>query len=142
MTLQLKEAEMLRDALLSAFTIQSFEQMLFFKLGKNYQEMVPPMANKRDAVLSVIRTAEMEGWTDELVYAARDYNPGNPRLKEFTHYFARNFPFGHRLASAVQTSGSFAEACERASAFFAVNDPDGFAQLGKKPGDRFNEAGD
>jgi len=41
------------------------------------------------------------------------------RLKEFTHYFARNYPFGHHLATAIQSSGSVAEAWERALAFFA-----------------------
>ena len=46
------------------------------------------------------------------------------RLKEFTHYFAGNFFFGHQLASAVQASRSFEDACERATAFFADNDKD------------------
>lgn len=40
------------------------------------------------------------------------------RLKEFTHYFARNYPFGHHLASRVQSSASVAEARERAEQFF------------------------
>jgi nifR3 family TIM-barrel protein len=40
------------------------------------------------------------------------------RLKEFTHYFARNYQFGHHLASRVQSSGSVDEARERAGAFF------------------------
>jgi nifR3 family TIM-barrel protein len=44
------------------------------------------------------------------------------RLKEFTHYFAKNYPFGHSLASAVQSSGSVTEALERACAFFAKNE--------------------
>lgn len=44
------------------------------------------------------------------------------RLKEFSHYFARNYPFGHHLASAVQSSGSLAEARERACVFFAKNE--------------------
>lgn len=43
------------------------------------------------------------------------------RLKEFTHYFARNYPFGHTLASAVQSSGTFEEARERANKFFAAH---------------------
>ncbi len=43
------------------------------------------------------------------------------RLKEFSHYFAKNYPFGHSLASAVQSSGSVAEAKERACGFFAKN---------------------
>lgn len=41
------------------------------------------------------------------------------RLKEFSHYFAKNYPFGHWLASAVQSSASVEEAWERAQAFFA-----------------------
>ncbi len=40
------------------------------------------------------------------------------RLKEFTHYFARNYKFGHHLASRVQSSASVEEARERAVQFF------------------------
>jgi tRNA-dihydrouridine synthase B len=40
------------------------------------------------------------------------------RLKEFTHYFARNYRFGHHLASRVQSSASVEEARERAGTFF------------------------
>jgi nifR3 family TIM-barrel protein len=41
------------------------------------------------------------------------------RLKAFTHYFARNYEFGHSLACKVQSSRSMDEAMERAGAFFA-----------------------
>jgi len=41
------------------------------------------------------------------------------RLKAFTHYFARNYKFGHTLASKVQSSSSMDEARERAGTFFA-----------------------
>jgi len=41
------------------------------------------------------------------------------RLKEYTHYFARNYQFGHHLASRVQSSSSVEEARERAGMFFA-----------------------
>jgi len=40
------------------------------------------------------------------------------RLKEFTHYFAKNYQFGHHLAMKVQTSQSVEEARERAERFF------------------------
>lgn len=43
------------------------------------------------------------------------------RLKEFTHYFARNYQFGHHLASRVQSSMSMEEARERALSFFEEN---------------------
>ncbi len=41
------------------------------------------------------------------------------RLKAFTHYFARNYQFGHSLACKVQSSKSMEEARERAEMFFA-----------------------
>ena len=47
------------------------------------------------------------------------------RLKEFTHYFAKNYFFGHHLAAKVQASSSLDEAWEQAVAFFVVNDADG-----------------
>jgi tRNA-dihydrouridine synthase B len=40
------------------------------------------------------------------------------RLKEFSHYFAQNFQFGHLLASRIQSSASVDEARERAELFF------------------------
>ncbi len=45
------------------------------------------------------------------------------RLKEFTHYFAKNYFFGHHLASKVQSSNSLDEAWLRAMEFFSNNDP-------------------
>ncbi len=44
------------------------------------------------------------------------------RVKQFTHYFAHNYQFGHHLASAVQTSPTIAEARTRAAEFFKIHD--------------------
>ncbi|MBA4371834.1 MAG: dihydrouridine synthase [Thermodesulfovibrio sp.] len=43
------------------------------------------------------------------------------RLKAFTHYFARNYKFGHSLACRIQSSRSMDEARERAWIFFENN---------------------
>ena len=43
------------------------------------------------------------------------------RLKEFTHYFARNYKFGHQLSSRIQGSNSVEDARERAAIFFENN---------------------
>lgn len=51
------------------------------------------------------------------------------RLKEFTHYFASNYAFGHHLATRVQSSGSMEAALEKAESFFVRSDPDGFIAL-------------
>ncbi len=40
------------------------------------------------------------------------------RLKQFTHYYAENFAFGHHLASGVQNANSINEAGEIAGMFF------------------------
>lgn len=40
------------------------------------------------------------------------------RLKQFTHYYAENFAFGHHLASGVQNANSVREAGEIAGMFF------------------------
>lgn len=40
------------------------------------------------------------------------------RLKQFTHYYSSNFPFGHHLASGVQNSKTLEEAAETAMDFF------------------------
>jgi nifR3 family TIM-barrel protein len=57
------------------------------------------------------------------------------RLKEFTHYFARNYPYGHRLASAVQSSNSIEEAVRGAVAFFARNDVHGLQAVLEQQGE-------
>lgn len=43
------------------------------------------------------------------------------RLKEFTHYYARNYPFGHWLAAKVQASPNMEQASKRAAEFFQKN---------------------
>ena len=45
------------------------------------------------------------------------------RMKEFTHYFARNYFFGHHLAAGVQSSRTLVEAWDRAQSFFQEHDP-------------------
>jgi len=47
------------------------------------------------------------------------------RLKEFTHYFALNYPFGHHLAMGVQKSATPVGAWHQAVDFFSRTDPDG-----------------
>lgn len=51
------------------------------------------------------------------------------RLKEFTHYFAGNYSYGHHLASAVQASITLQEAVHEAEAFFRRNDCDGLNNM-------------
>lgn len=57
------------------------------------------------------------------------------RLKEFTHYFAENYAFGHQLASAVQSSPSMEDAAQGALVFFQRNDPEGLQKAIGRFGD-------
>lgn len=41
------------------------------------------------------------------------------RLKQFTHYYASSFSFGHHFVTAIQTSTSMPQASSRAKDFFA-----------------------
>ncbi len=41
------------------------------------------------------------------------------RLKQFTHYFAATYSFGHHFATSIQTSSSMEQAEERALLFFS-----------------------
>jgi hypothetical protein len=56
--------------------------MLKFRLDKTLAALVShkPFAA---VVFDLIGVAEREGWTSELVEAARDHIPGNPELKRF-----------------------------------------------------------
>lgn len=64
------------------------------------------------------------------------------RLKEFTHYFAKNYFFGHHLASKVQASSTLEEAWSRAVTFFNQNDPRGVSGLGSSWGLTVRGAGE
>lgn len=79
---------------------------------------------EKDIVLPQIFHDVLQGLTDRFRPERR-----LGRLKEFTHYFAGNYPFGHHLASAVQSSGTVEQAWQRASAFFAASDPGGWAKV-------------
>ncbi|WP_232362538.1 tRNA dihydrouridine synthase [Desulfogranum mediterraneum] len=59
------------------------------------------------------------------------------RLKEFSHYFAENYPFGHHLASRVQSSRSVAEALTRAGDFFRASDAEELERLRLAQGQAF-----
>ncbi|MGW8161511.1 MAG: tRNA dihydrouridine synthase [Desulfobulbales bacterium] len=54
------------------------------------------------------------------------------RLKEFTHYFAGNYSYGHHLAAAVQSSTTMQEAVQAAVAFFQRNDDGGLRKAGSR----------
>ncbi len=53
------------------------------------------------------------------------------RLKEFTHYFAENFQFGHNLTSSIQNTESISEATQKALLFFSLHQSECTVDVGK-----------
>jgi hypothetical protein len=77
-----KQREALRDALCSAFTPETLDEMLRLRLDKNRVELAGS-GNLRTIVFNVIEAAVREGWHAELIRAAISYNSGNTALRSF-----------------------------------------------------------
>jgi len=83
------QIEQLSEALRNAFrTRKALEQMLKFKLDRDLD--VPSDLSMRDTMFDLIRTAEDEGWTAELLKGALAAS-NNPKL----HAFARVAKISH-----------------------------------------------
>ncbi|MEV6211510.1 effector-associated domain EAD1-containing protein [Kitasatospora sp. NPDC051914] len=76
---QMKEAV---AALLDAFTLNAFDQMLRFHLDRRREE-ISLGSNLRTVAFEVLDTADREGWAPALVAGAREANPTSPRLAAF-----------------------------------------------------------
>ena len=81
MALTGQQLRTLRNALVDAFNATSFEQMLRFELNKKL-ENIAGSGPLNSVTFKVIDAAEMEGWTLDLVRAARIANPGNASLHQ------------------------------------------------------------
>jgi hypothetical protein len=76
------QGKKLRVALISAFPeIASLEQMLQDELDKNLRAIVGEGALK-DIVFKLIKTADAQGWVEDLIRAACDANSENLQLKD------------------------------------------------------------
>ena len=76
-----KQREKLRHALIDAFPEKiKLEQMLDYQLEKNL-DAIAGGDNLKDVVFKLIKTADAEGWVEDLIYAAQQENPSNPKLK-------------------------------------------------------------
>ncbi|WP_030275132.1 effector-associated domain EAD1-containing protein [Streptomyces sp. NRRL B-24484] len=66
-------------ALLDAFTLAGFDQMLRFHLDRRREE-ISLGGNLRTVAFEVLDTADRQGWAPALVAGAREANPTNPQL--------------------------------------------------------------
>ena len=96
-------------ALLDAYTYNRLERMLQFRLDKELAHIVAP-GTFEDVVFDLIRVAEMEAWTDQLLLAARESNPGNAALLAFGQQLGlapENTPPRRELEKIIRTTNSF-----------------------------------
>lgn len=103
-----REYEQLWKALLDAYDYNRLQRMVQFRLGKRLDQITAP-GSFQDTVFHLIRVAQMEGWTDRLLLAARESNPGNPTLLAFSRQFGlapENTPARRELEKIiVNTNG-------------------------------------
>lgn len=103
-----RQTEEFMNALCDAFDAQSLERMLFFRLDKKLALIAPP-GNLREVTFKLICTAEAEGWTLDLLRAARESNPGNLRLLSFAQQLgaAPTTPPRPELERIIRETNSF-----------------------------------
>jgi hypothetical protein len=78
-----RQAERFSEAVQKAFDPDRFDQMLFYKLGKNRARYSSDRNRYPTRVFEVIQGANQENWWRELIFAAREANPANPALLLF-----------------------------------------------------------
>lgn len=81
-----KQYEQFWKALLDAYDFNRLQRMLQFRLGKKLTHITSP-GSFEDVVFELIDVAQKEGWTYDLLLAARDSNLGNPSLLAFARQF-------------------------------------------------------
>jgi hypothetical protein len=81
----------LHDALISAYyTEAKLKQFVRLQLDKN-PDVVGTGADLAERVLKLIENAESHGWEAELIFAARESNPGNPKLSAFVRVYETEY---------------------------------------------------
>lgn len=100
MNLSGQQRKQLQLALIDAFpNTASLEQMLSFELDKNLRAIADG-GSLQEIVFRLIRTAEAEGWFEQLIIAARNFNPGNRLLKAIAEELLSNqYPETHKVSS-------------------------------------------
>jgi V8-like Glu-specific endopeptidase len=78
--------EQLQKALSDAFTLQTLQRMVAFKLHKDLYDIAAP-GNKQQVIFELLDAASREGFLEKLVAGAREFNPGNETLREFARQY-------------------------------------------------------
>ncbi|HAZ49820.1 MAG TPA: hypothetical protein DDW76_17480 [Cyanobacteria bacterium UBA11369] len=91
MTLTGDQRKQLKHALNDAFpTKPKLSQFVKEELEKNLDEIALG-DDLGEIIFKLIQHTESHGWEDQLIFAARHYNPGNPKLAAFVRVYQREY---------------------------------------------------
>ena len=90
---------MAHKAFLDAYNFSSFKQLLYFRLEKEIDEIVPHNANFSDQVFEVVKASHREGWFQQLILEGRSETPLHPQFDVLVNILnGESSPRKHRLA--------------------------------------------
>jgi Effector-associated domain 1/TIR domain len=95
----------LSEALRDAYTKPRLAQMLWFRLGKQLEDITLG-EDFEQVVFQLVLRADSEGWAGELVLAARASNPGNIALREFAEQAGEASPIPPRQDAERVVTGA------------------------------------
>ena len=79
----------LTDALTSAFpSVSRLEMMVQFGLNERLADLAPDRPRVSEAAFELVKWAQSAGRLNQLIVAARNQNPGNPKLRLFAEQVA------------------------------------------------------
>ena len=81
------QAGLFSEALQDAFTPNTFERMLWYRLNRHSWNFAGANADFPTIIDGVILAANMQNWLDDLIVSAREANPGNAKLLAFAQQF-------------------------------------------------------
>jgi hypothetical protein len=91
MTLTGDRRKQLHDALISAYSTEAkLKQFVRLELNNNL-DVIGLGADLAERVLKLIDNAEDNGWEAQLIFAARQSNPGNPKLSAFVRVYETEY---------------------------------------------------
>lgn len=91
MTLTRNQRKQLKDALKDAFrTKPKLAEFVKDELDKNLDEIALG-DDLSEIILKLMENADARGWESELIFAAREANPDNPKLSAFVRVYEREY---------------------------------------------------
>jgi|ERR1022692_99602 hypothetical protein len=96
-----KQIQQVLEALLSAFDYAQLEQLLYFELERDLEDIASSQTEFPRVCFKLIRRAERDGWLEDLVRAAIENKPRNDKLMAL----AQDLQLDSEKTNSTTTSG-------------------------------------